>query len=124
MLRVIIKAIQYCHNNDIVHRDLKPENIVYENNSDDSNIVIIDFGDSARIQDHNVYNEFVGTPYYLPPEIVRARHGWELKKSDMWTIGVIAYVLGRIYVFIAQKYIVCTCGKYIILCNSDRQTTI
>mmetsp|Transcript_55935 Transcript_55935/g.89020 ORF Transcript_55935/g.89020 Transcript_55935/m.89020 type:complete len:294 (-) Transcript_55935:553-1434(-) len=40
-----------------------------------------------------MYNEFVGTIYYLPPEITRHRHGWELKKSDMWTIGVIAYVL-------------------------------
>merc|ERR1712130_1005296 len=27
------------------------------------------------------------------PEAIRTRQGWELKKSDMWTIGVIAYVL-------------------------------
>ena len=29
----------------------------------------------------------------LPPEIVRPRHGWELKKSDMWSVGVICYIL-------------------------------
>lgn len=58
-----------------------------------SNLVIIDFGDAALIDDHEMYSEFVGTIFYLPPEIHRHRHGWEMKKSDMWTIGVIAYIL-------------------------------
>merc|ERR1712003_396554 len=66
---------------------------VYDAPGDDANIVLIDFGDAARVEDHEIYSEFVGTIYYLPPEITRHRHGWELKKSDMWTIGVIAYVL-------------------------------
>ena len=35
----------------------------------------------------------VGTAFYLAPEAIKTREGWELKKSDMWTIGVIAYVL-------------------------------
>jgi len=93
VLRTLIKTIKYCHSKGIVHRDLKPENIVYESNDPNSNIVLIDFGDAARVTDHEMYNEFIGTLFYLPPEIVRARHGWELKASDMWTIGVIAYVL-------------------------------
>eukprot|EP01084_Bolivina_argentea_P023963 44750_1 len=93
LLITLIKSIKHCHANHIVHRDLKPENIVYDRPGDDANIVIIDFGDAARVDDHEIYSEFVGTIYYLPPEITRHRHGWELKKSDMWTIGVIAYVL-------------------------------
>ena len=35
----------------------------------------------------------MGTPFYLAPECVRHRCGWELYKSDMWAIGVITYVL-------------------------------
>ncbi|ETO32636.1 calcium/calmodulin-dependent protein kinase type IV [Reticulomyxa filosa] len=30
---------------------------------------------------------------YLPPEVGRQRYGWEMKKSDMWSVGVIAYIL-------------------------------
>lgn len=29
----------------------------------------------------------------MPPEITRCRKGWELKAGDMWSIGVIAYIL-------------------------------
>ena len=30
----------------------------------------------------------MGTAFYLAPEAIRNRYGWELKKSDMWTIGM------------------------------------
>jgi len=93
LLRTLILTMKHCHSKNIVHRDLKPENIVFETPASDANIVVIDFGDAARIAPHEIYSEFVGTIYYIPPEITRHRHGWELKKSDMWTIGVIAYVL-------------------------------
>lgn len=35
----------------------------------------------------------VGTPYYIPPEIMGNREGWEMKKSDCWSAGVCIYVL-------------------------------
>lgn len=91
----IISAIKFCHSKNIVHRDLKPENIMYRKNSTtgDDELVIIDFGDAKKVEDDAHYNDFVGTAFYLPPEIVRNRRGWELKMSDMWSIGVIAFVL-------------------------------
>merc|ERR1719192_151075 len=92
ILRTIVDAIAHCHDKDIVHRDLKPENIVYRTKAQ-KELVIIDFGDAKKIQDDATYEDFVGTAFYLAPECVRNRKGWELKKSDMWTIGVIAYVL-------------------------------
>lgn len=91
-LRTIISAIDHCHRRNIVHRDLKPENIVFRTKQQ-KNLVIIDFGDAKVIDDEETYEDFVGTAFYLAPECVRDRKGWELKKSDMWTIGVIAYVL-------------------------------
>jgi len=92
ILRTIIDAIAHCHKKNIVHRDLKPENIVYADD-DQKELVIIDFGDAKKIEDDKVYEDFVGTAFYLAPECTRNRKGWELKASDMWTIGVIAYVL-------------------------------
>jgi len=92
IMKTIISAIGHCHEKNIVHRDLKPENIVFRT-EERKELVIIDFGDAKIIEEDAVYEDFVGTAFYLAPECVRNRFGWELKKSDMWTIGVIAYVL-------------------------------
>lgn len=94
ILKDIIGAIGFCHTKNVVHRDLKPENIVYSlDEQGKDKLVIIDFGDAKIVSDTELYNEFVGTAFYLPPEIIRDRKGWELKASDMWSIGIIAYVL-------------------------------
>jgi len=90
----ILDAIYWCHKRHIVHRDLKPENMVYSvKNGGPETLCIIDFGDAKKVKDDESYEEFVGTAFYLPPEIVRARKGAEMKKSDVWSIGVITYVL-------------------------------
>merc|ERR1712060_36648 len=92
IVRTIISAMYHCHSKNIVHRDLKPENIVFKT-SKKKELVIIDFGDAKTIKENDEYEDFVGTAFYLAPECIRKRQGWELKKSDMWTIGVITYVL-------------------------------
>jgi len=90
----VLDAIYWCHKRHIVHRDLKPENMVYAvKGGGPESLVIIDFGDAKKVKDEESYEEFVGTAFYLPPEIVRARKGSEMKKSDVWSIGVITYVL-------------------------------
>lgn len=96
-MKQILSAMEHCHKKNIVHRDLKPENIVYKapfvKGSPAPVLVIIDFGDAKVVEDQEIYDDFVGTAFYLAPECVRNRRGWELKKSDLWTMGVIAYVL-------------------------------
>mmetsp|Transcript_26858 Transcript_26858/g.23655 ORF Transcript_26858/g.23655 Transcript_26858/m.23655 type:complete len:534 (-) Transcript_26858:71-1672(-) len=92
VMRTILDAMRYCHERNIVHRDLKPENIVYKDTNHEE-LVIIDYGDAKEVEEHSQHDDFVGTAFYLAPEAIRTREGWELKKSDMWTIGVIAYVL-------------------------------
>jgi len=91
-VKTIISAIEHCHSKNIVHRDLKPENIVFRHR-EQKEMVIIDFGDAKVVKEGEIYEDFVGTAFYLAPECVRTRTGEELKKSDMWTIGVITYVL-------------------------------
>lgn len=91
-IKTITSAIGHCHSLNIVHRDLKPENIVFRTQAH-KDLVIIDFGDAKVITEDGTYEDFVGTAFYLAPECVRIRTGAELKKSDMWTIGVITYVL-------------------------------
>ncbi len=95
-LSQMLIAIEYMHNQDIWHRDLKPDNIfidVFKNG-----IYMLKIGDfgSAR-QDllnsinNNLLSYNVGTPAFLPPEIIK-----ELPynaKFDIWCIGVIFYQL-------------------------------
>jgi len=35
----------------------------------------------------------VGSPFYIAPEALKTREGWEIKKSDVWAIGVITYMM-------------------------------
>ncbi|KAI0113873.1 kinase-like protein [Hypoxylon sp. NC0597] len=72
----------------ILHRDLKPENIFLgENNS----VKLGDFGLSKMIQSHDFASTYVGTPFYMSPEICAAER--YTLKSDIWSLGCIIYEL-------------------------------
>jgi calcium-dependent protein kinase len=84
----VSSAISHCHSLGIVHRDLKPENILYESKSDFSDLRIIDFGLSKKIE--GTLSSLVGSPYYVAPEVLEGKYN---EKCDCWSIGVIMYVL-------------------------------
>eukprot|EP00485_Elphidium_margaritaceum_P001610 CAMPEP_0202689094 /NCGR_PEP_ID=MMETSP1385-20130828/4437_1 /ASSEMBLY_ACC=CAM_ASM_000861 /TAXON_ID=933848 /ORGANISM="Elphidium margaritaceum" /LENGTH=633 /DNA_ID=CAMNT_0049344181 /DNA_START=36 /DNA_END=1937 /DNA_ORIENTATION=+ len=92
-IRIILGAVSYMHSLNIVHRDLKAQNVVFDREGLGGCLKIIDFGDSKIIQPDRIYSEFVGTIHYVPPEVIRPRSGVELKKGDLWSIGVITYLL-------------------------------
>lgn len=79
----------------MVHRDLKPDNIMYSSASTEIDfesiqIKIIDFG-FAKFSEGKNLNEFLGTPYFLAPEIVnKEKYG---TKCDIWSLGVVTYLL-------------------------------
>lgn len=97
LVQTMLQSIAHCHAKNIVHRDLKPENFVFKDKSPDSDMVLIDFGCAKVVEDATEYKDLVGTPYYLAPESAAGhkytRTGKVLKASDVWSIGVIAYVL-------------------------------
>jgi len=96
LIRTMLEAIRHCHQKNIVHRDIKPENFVFKTKAQDSEMVLIDFGCAKIVEDETAYADLVGTPYYLAPESAVGhkykRTGKVLKSSDLWAIGVIAYV--------------------------------
>lgn len=87
----ILRAVNELHTNGIVHRDLKPENLLYATRADDSPVKIADFGLSKILQEHALMQTVCGTPGYCAPEVLR---GVAYDAAvDMWSVGVIVYIL-------------------------------
>ena len=85
----ILQGLYYLHKNRVIHRDLKTLNIFLTKNN---HIKIGDFGVSKKLINNNIYAyTFVGTPYYLSPEICQNKPYDE--KSDVWSLGVVLYEL-------------------------------
>ncbi|XP_040842912.1 MAP kinase-activated protein kinase 5 isoform X3 [Ochotona curzoniae] len=76
----IALALQHCHSLNIAHRDLKPENLLFKDNSLDAPVKLCDFGFAKIDQGDLMTPQF--TPYYVAPQ-----------SCDLWSLGVIIYVM-------------------------------
>lgn len=113
LIKIMLETMDYMHKTGVVHRDLKPENLLlctgntlntmFElktmlivvvlllSETDDSDIKIADFGFAKRVKDLSPKETACGTPGYVAPEILRGdKYGTEV---DVWSMGVICYVL-------------------------------
>ncbi|RIB28636.1 kinase-like domain-containing protein [Gigaspora rosea] len=91
VIRTVLDAVKYLHEHHIVHRDLKPENLLYKNKSDDSPLVLADFGISRVIADDNdLMTTHCGSQGYVAPEILK-RTAYT-KAIDLWSIGLCGYL--------------------------------
>jgi calcium-dependent protein kinase len=92
LMQQIVRAIYYMHENHVTHRDLKPENFLFlTKDAIDKNLLkIIDFGLSCGFQPSQVLTTKAGTPYYVAPQVLAGKYD---QMADMWSIGVIMYVM-------------------------------
>jgi len=89
VIRQILEAVEYMHDNGIAHRDLKPENLLCGGSHGDV-IKVTDFGLSKDFGTATLRTSF-GTPDYVAPEVLK---GQPYDNSvDVWSIGVITYIL-------------------------------
>lgn len=89
-MRQIAEAVGYMHEKSIVHLDLKPENILCK--SKESHLIkIIDFGLTKKLKPGEDVRILFGTPEFVSPEVISYEP--VSTTSDMWSVGVICYVL-------------------------------
>ncbi|XP_020592667.1 CBL-interacting protein kinase 24 isoform X3 [Phalaenopsis equestris] len=86
----LIDAVDYCHSRGVFHRDLKPENLLLDSHG---NLKVSDFGLSALPQQGvGLLHTTCGTPNYVAPEVL-SHQGYVGSAADLWSCGVILYVL-------------------------------
>ncbi|CAM0957390.1 unnamed protein product [Alopecurus aequalis] len=88
----VIGAIDFCHSRGVYHRDLKLENLLID---DTDNVKVSDFGLSAVRESQRpdgLLHTTCGTPSYVAPEIIDNK-GYDGAKADVWSCGVILFVL-------------------------------
>ncbi|KAF8402516.1 hypothetical protein HHK36_010601 [Tetracentron sinense] len=88
----LISAVDFCHSRGVYHRDLKPENLLLDENG---NLKVSDFGLSALAESKRqdgLLHTTCGTPAYVAPEVI-SRKGYDGTKADIWSCGVILFVL-------------------------------
>ncbi|KAF5320548.1 hypothetical protein D9611_010681 [Ephemerocybe angulata] len=72
----------------ILHRDLKPDNVFLD---EQNNVKLGDFGLSKALAQASFANTYVGTPYYMSPELMQEK-AYD-SKSDIWSLGCLIYEL-------------------------------
>ncbi|KAL0442493.1 UNVERIFIED_CONTAM: CBL-interacting serine/threonine-protein kinase [Sesamum latifolium] len=114
----LINAVDYCHSRGVYHRDLKPENLLLDANG---LLKVSDFGLSAlpqQIGEDGLLHTTCGTPNYVAPEVINNK-GYDGAKADLWSCGVILFVLMAGYLPFEESNLMALYKRYFSASNME-----
>lgn len=105
VLKEILSALSYLHDQGHLHRDVKAGNILMDSNG---SVKLADFGVSASIYESSssygpltgssssnlMLTDIAGTPYWMAPEVIHSHTGYSFK-ADIWSFGITALELAH-----------------------------
>lgn len=91
IMKDVVQGVDHLHDHEIIHRDIKSDNILVNHKGV---IKITDFGFAANLAGQTMRKTFVGTPYWMAPEVVKSQFSDKRtekygKKADVWSCGIL-----------------------------------